>query len=227
MVNEPSVFELLRFDCRTVSHTVRKHTFLHVRLTKTKISMCFRAVWSESSLSARRNLAYLAIQKCFQLIFLLDSVNAQPDRNLRWAHMSEGMFSDVADQKDKCRFFLSVSRGREMTGFDTEMLFTTDCFWKTKVISRCFVMLTYLTKSALVQEIKMHNLHNVTVWQKYSKNHVLYLEISELQKCGKQPHLTNEYVIWLLKLETYWKYCGKEEKLLPLFHNILLPVLRC
>ena len=25
---------------------------------------------------------------------------------------------------------------------------------------------------------------------------------------------TNEYIIWLLKLELYWKYCGKEEKLL-------------
>ena len=48
-----------------------------------------------------------------------------------------------------------------------------------------------------------------------------YLEISELQKWGKQeieqPNLTNEYVIWLLKLETYRKYCGKEEKLLPSF----------
>ena len=45
-----------------------------------------------------------------------------------------------------------------------------------------------------------------------------YLEISELQKWGKQyieqPHLTNACVIWLLKLETYWKYCGKEEKFL-------------
>ena len=45
-----------------------------------------------------------------------------------------------------------------------------------------------------------------------------YLDISDLQNWGKQlieqVHFTNEYVIWLLKLEIYSKYCGKEEKLL-------------
>ena len=34
------------------------------------------------------------------------------------------------------------------------------------------------------------------------------------EKCIEQPNFTNEYVIWLLKLEIHWKYCGKEEKLL-------------
>ena len=34
------------------------------------------------------------------------------------------------------------------------------------------------------------------------------------KKWIEQQHLTNVYVIWLLKLEIYWKYCGKEEKLL-------------
>ena len=45
-----------------------------------------------------------------------------------------------------------------------------------------------------------------------------YLDISNFQNLGKklfeQPHLTNLYVIGLLTLEIYRKYCGKEEKLL-------------
>ena len=36
------------------------------------------------------------------------------------------------------------------------------------------------------------------------------------KKIIEQPHFTTEYVIWLLTLEIYWKYCGKEEKLLLL-----------
>ena len=44
-------------------------------------------------------------------------------------------------------------------------------------------------------------------------------------KITRKPHLTNLYIIGLLKLELYQKYCGKEEKLLlgaisPLIHNI-------
>ena len=34
------------------------------------------------------------------------------------------------------------------------------------------------------------------------------------EKLIRKAHLTNIYVIGLLKLEIYWKYCGKEEKLL-------------
>ena len=41
---------------------VRKRTFWNVRPTKTQISLRIRAVWSESSLSARRNFASLAIR---------------------------------------------------------------------------------------------------------------------------------------------------------------------
>ena len=42
----------------------------------------------------------------------------------------------------------------------------------------------------------------------------------------EQPHFTNKYVIWLLKLEIYWKYCGKEEKLL-LRSNFLFSTIFC
>ena len=61
-----------------------------------------------------------------------------------------------------------------------------------------------------------------------------YRDTSNLQNWGKnkieQPHFTNEYVIWLLKLEIYWIL----EKRIncswgansPLFQNILLPVVR-
>ena len=38
----------------------------------------------------------------------------------------------------------------------------------------------------------------------------------------EQPHFSNEYVIWLLKLETYWKYCGKQEKLLWISSVVLI-----
>ena len=41
---------------------VRNHTFWHVRPMKTQISLRIRAVWSESSLSAWRNLVSLAIR---------------------------------------------------------------------------------------------------------------------------------------------------------------------
>ena len=45
------------------------------------------------------------------------------------------------------------------------------------------------------------------------------------KKWIEQPHFTNEYIIKLLKLEIYWKYCGKEEKLLlfsTIFYHLLL-----
>ena len=47
----------------------------------------------------------------------------------------------------------------------------------------------------------------------------------------EQPHFTNEYEISLFKLDIriLKKKCGKEEKLgaiSPLFHNILLPIVR-
>ena len=50
---------------------------------------------------------------------------------------------------------------------------------------------------------------------------VRHIRFSEMRKTiHRTAHLTNEYVIWLLKLEIYWKYCGKEEKLLLLFSTI-------
>ena len=55
-----------------------------------------------------------------------------------------------------------------------------------------------------------------------------YLDISDLQNWGKIIRTTtfnNIYVIRLLKLEIYWKYCGKEEKILlfsTIFFNRLL-----
>ena len=51
---------------------------------------------------------------------------------------------------------------------------------------------------------------------KYFQISVLrHIRFADLRKkCIEQPNFTNEYVIWLLKLEIHWKYCGKEEKLL-------------
>ena len=45
--------------------------------------------------------------------------------------------------------------------------------------------------------------------------HIRFAELRK--KLFEQPHLTNIYVIGLLKLEIYSKYCGKEEKLLIFF----------
>ena len=42
-----------------------KRTFRHIRPTKTQISLHIRAVWPESSFSAWRNFASLAIQNAF------------------------------------------------------------------------------------------------------------------------------------------------------------------
>ena len=47
---------------KKMGHNKRKRTFWYLRKTKTQISLHIRAVWSESSLSAWRNIASLAIQ---------------------------------------------------------------------------------------------------------------------------------------------------------------------
>ena len=48
--------------CIQFSHNERTRTFWHVRPTKTQIRLRMRAVWSESSLDAWRNFAWLAIE---------------------------------------------------------------------------------------------------------------------------------------------------------------------
>ena len=60
-----------------------------------------------------------------------------------------------------------------------------------------------------------------------------YFDISDLRNRGKQLIIQPPSTEWISnltpKLEIYWKYCEKEEKLFlrsSLFHNILLPVVR-
>ena len=54
-----------------------------------------------------------------------------------------------------------------------------------------------------------------TIW---NTSRYPYLDWSDLQNWGKNKsnnHISQfKYVIWLLKFKIYWKYCGKEEKLL-------------
>ena len=45
------------------------------------------------------------------------------------------------------------------------------------------------------------------------------------EKQIEQPHFTNEYVVWLLKLEIYWKYCGTEDEQFLLCSTIFCYVL--
>ena len=47
-----------------MSHAVRKPTFWNIHRTKTQISLCVRAVWLESSLSAWRKFAPWLSQMC-------------------------------------------------------------------------------------------------------------------------------------------------------------------
>ena len=61
----------------------------------TQISLRIRVIGSESSLSAWKNMASLAIQKCTSEDWS-NYVNAQTDMILRWVHMSDGTLSDVA-----------------------------------------------------------------------------------------------------------------------------------
>ena len=60
-----------------LSRNVRKRTFWHVRSLKTRISLCIRAVWLESSLSAWKNFAPLTIQ------------NAHSEAD--WVHIDENV----------------------------------------------------------------------------------------------------------------------------------------
>ena len=59
-----------------LSHLVTKPTKGHVRPAKTQISLGIHKIWSESSLSAWRNLGSLATHWA----------DAQADLSLRWAH---------------------------------------------------------------------------------------------------------------------------------------------
>ena len=64
-----------------MSRNVRKRTFWQVRPKSTQIRLCIRIVLSESSFSAWRNFASLAIQ---------NAPSEDSDLNHHRAHMSEG-----------------------------------------------------------------------------------------------------------------------------------------
>ena len=55
---------------------MRKHTFWHVRPTKTKISLHIHSVWSESSLSVWRNVCIPGHPNCTQWRFWSNYTNA-------------------------------------------------------------------------------------------------------------------------------------------------------
>ena len=86
-----------------MSRNVRRHTFWHVRPTKTKMSLRIRAVWSESSLSARRNCRLSEMSPLKVLI--------------RRGHRFESMFSDVAADTVSIHILESFVRGYSQTGY--------------------------------------------------------------------------------------------------------------
>ena len=67
---------------------LRKHTFWHVRPTKTQICLRIRAVWLESSLSAWRSLCILDHPKCTQWRFWSDCTDAHAHLAIRCLHMA-------------------------------------------------------------------------------------------------------------------------------------------
>ena len=74
---------------------MRKHTFWHVRSTKTQIKLRMYADWSESFLYAWRNFAFLAIQNAPREAF--DQTARM--RSLIWiftGRTSNALFSDFA-----------------------------------------------------------------------------------------------------------------------------------
>ena len=70
-----------------LSCSMTKLTKWHVHPAKTQISLGICPVWSESSLSAWRNIGPLTIYWALSEDWL-DGADAQADLSLRWAHMS-------------------------------------------------------------------------------------------------------------------------------------------
>ena len=69
----------------------------HVCQTRTQISLHTCTVWSVFIVCMTK-LCIHCYLKCAQWRFWSDCANAQSDLNLRWAHMSEGTFSEIATQ---------------------------------------------------------------------------------------------------------------------------------
>ena len=77
-----------------LSHNVIKRAFGHVRRAKIQISLRIWAVWSEASPGVPCIAKYAKFLRADKE-YSAQTVGAQADLNLRWAHMSEGMFSQT------------------------------------------------------------------------------------------------------------------------------------
>ena len=80
--------------------------------------------------------------------------------------------------------------------------------------------LNSLIETSSIPRYRIYSKYNRLTLSRSLKDSVKYSEISVPRHIRfaelriKQAHFTNEHVIWLQKLEIYWKYCGKEKKLL-------------
>ena len=93
IMNLITVWEAVLYN---TNRKARKRTYWHVRPTKTQISLRIRTVWLESSLSAWRNVASLAIQNA-------PSEDSGKIARIVWSdqhcvRMSKSTFPDVAVQ---------------------------------------------------------------------------------------------------------------------------------
>ena len=76
---------------------VRELTFWHMCTAETNQPACLRSLISVFVVGMKK-VYILAYSKCAQWRFWSDCANAHADLNLRWAHMSEGPFSNVRAQ---------------------------------------------------------------------------------------------------------------------------------
>ena len=81
-----------------MSRNMTKQTKRHVRPAKTQISLGIHPVWSESSLSAWRNLGCWATQWVHNEDSDQTGWDTQADLSLCWTHMSVCWFYHVASQ---------------------------------------------------------------------------------------------------------------------------------
>ena len=79
-------YEIIRSEVKIIEPRHDKTNKVSVRLAKTQITLDIRPVWSESSLSAWRNLGSLATHSAHSEDSGSDWADAQADLSLRWAH---------------------------------------------------------------------------------------------------------------------------------------------
>ena len=116
-------------DFDYMSRRTTKPTKWHVRPAKTQISLGIRPIWSESSLSAWRNLGPLASHWAHSEDWS-DCADAQTDLSLRWAHMSFYWFCHEVAQLSFPDYYTYYYFNIAVVNLDANYLNNGKLFWK-------------------------------------------------------------------------------------------------